>query len=152
MGKRLQLGKLMFLYIDPGWYRSIKIAHAFADKYVKKALDFRSAWLKDMEKDSFKKNSGERYVLLQELAKETDNPVELRSQIIHVFLAGHDSTATTVGNAIFYLCRHQETWHKLRAEVLAVGNSKLTFELLKTMQYLQYIIKESKETLPSPFG
>ena len=149
MGKRMQMGIFMFLHHDPKWYNSIKIAHTFADKYVDKALQFRSAWLRDQKKNGSQEDDKERYVLLQEIAKETDNPLELRSQILHVFLAGHDSTATTISNAIFHLCRHQDKWHKFRAEVLAIGDAPLTFELLKSMHYLQSVIKESKHSFLS---
>ena len=78
------------------------------------------------------------------MAKENDDRVELRSQILHIFLAGHDSTAITVSNAIFHLCRNQDQWIKLRSAVLAVGDVPLTFELLKDIHHLQYIVKEGE--------
>ena len=140
IGTRMQMGMFKFLYRDRKWDESIKITHAFADRYVDKALEYRQ--------DHFAKNEdiNKRYVLLQEIVKKTDDRIELRSQIIHVFLAGHDSTAITIGNAIFHLCRHQYMWEKLRAEVLATEGAPLTFGALKNMRYLQYIVKESKSS------
>ncbi|TGO52683.1 hypothetical protein BOTNAR_0317g00080 [Botryotinia narcissicola] len=41
-GRRLQLGKLAFLYRDKKYYDSIKVAHAFADFYVDKAIEYRA--------------------------------------------------------------------------------------------------------------
>ncbi|KAM7195362.1 hypothetical protein V8F33_006703 [Rhypophila sp. PSN 637] len=35
------MGKLAFLYRDKKYYRAIKIAHAFADHYVEKAVEYR---------------------------------------------------------------------------------------------------------------
>lgn len=144
------MGKLRFLHRDKKWQESIRVAHAFADKYVEKALAYRRAYFaRPGEADE--KGSGvdidvakQRYVLLQEIAKETGDRTELRNLIIHVFLAGHDSTAITTGNAIFHLSRHQERWTKLRQEVLSRGRTSLTFEALKDMHYLQHIIRESK--------
>ena len=153
MGLRIRMGKLLFLHRDKKWRESIKIAHAFADKYVEKALAYRKAYLMRLEKSQKESSSTDvdvakqRYILLQEIAKETDDPIELRNQIMHVFLAGHDSTATTIGNAIFHLSRHQEKWDKLREDVLSRGEAKPTFETLKDMHYLQHIIRESRSAM-----
>lgn len=150
MGARIELGRFRFLHHDPKWREAIKITHAFADKYVAKALTYRQEYIARKERNGTEgalivdEDTNKRYVLLQEIAKETDDRVELRSQIIHVFLAGHDSTAITIGNAIFHFSRYQEKWKKLRAEVLAIGDAPLTFERLKELQYLQHVVKESK--------
>ena len=151
MGQRIQLGRLMFLHRSRKWRDAIATAHAFADRYVDKALKYRSQWLLSKgegrielypsEEDA---GSGARHVLLEEMVKEDDDRVELRSQILHIFLAGHDSTAITVSNAIFHLCRNQDQWIKLRSAVLAVGDVPLTFELLKDIHHLQYIVKEGE--------
>jgi cytochrome P450 len=147
---RMQLGKLRFLYQSTKWRESIKEAHAFADRYVDKALEFRRSFLVDQETKQAHLNSPEggnhelRYILLHEMAKETDNREDLRSQIIHVFLGGHDSTAITVSNAMFHLCRNLDSWRKLREEIISVGDMPFTFESLKSFQYLQFVIKESE--------
>ncbi|KAI9642234.1 hypothetical protein NHQ30_009036 [Ciborinia camelliae] len=157
MGFRLALGKLRSLYYDRKWYRSIKIAHSFADQYVEKAMDFRRSYLaaragkekvdgSDAEEDD--DNVKSRYILLHEMAKQTDSRDDLRNQILHIFLAGHDSSAITIGNAIFHLCRNPEIWKKLRSEILSEGDKPLTFESLKNLHYLQYIIKETLRLHP----
>lgn len=78
------------------------------------------------------------------MAKQTDNRDDLRQQILHVFLAGHDSSAIATGNAIFHLSQNPEVWKKLRSEILSEGEKPLTFERLKPLHYLKYIIKESR--------
>ena len=147
MGMRIQMGRLRFLHRDKKWYKSIQIAHAFADRYVDKALAYRENFLARQKNNNTEKDddSEGRYILLHEMAKESDDRVELRSQIIQVFLAGHDSSAITITNIMFHLCRNPEKWAKLRKEVSTVsGKGELTFETLKEMHYLQFIIKESK--------
>ena len=151
MSLRIRLDRFRFLHRDRKWQESIDIAHAFADKYVDKALEYWRAYLARLEKEGSKALEAEeqpqrRYILLQEIAKETDDRVALRNQIMHVFLAGHESTSIAVGNAIFHLCRHPEKWKKLREETAAVGNRPLTFEILKDMHYLQYIVKEGRQS------
>ena len=149
MGVRVQLGKMSFLFPDKKWRESMTVAHAFANGYVDKAIEFRRNFLaaqggrEASTDESEVDHSGQRYVLLHEMAKETGNRDELRNQILHVFLAGHDATAITISNAIFHLSRDSNTWKKLRGEVLAAGDAPFTFESLKSLKYLQYIIKES---------
>lgn len=148
-GRRLQLGKLAFLYQDKKWRDSLKIAHAFADHYVDKAIEYRNIRL--TSKPSKDEEPGEKFVLLHEMAMQTDNRENLRNQILHVFLAGHESSAISIGNAMFQLCRHPPKWAKLREEVLAQHPTPLTVEILKQMSYLQNIVKESAIS-PSEFA
>ncbi|MGI4815896.1 MAG: cytochrome P450, partial [Janthinobacterium lividum] len=106
MGIRIQMGRFRELHRDQKWRDAIKTAHAFADKYVDKALEFRKSYLQQQSskhsvetENKLNSDTTKRYILLHELAKETDDRIELRSQIIQVFLAGHDSTAITISNA-----------------------------------------------------
>lgn len=157
MGIRVLLGKLRIFYYDRKWHQSNKIAHDIADGYVNKALRFRQAFLeaeqdnKTPESGDSKAESNHRYILLQEIAKETDNREDLRNQILHIFLAGHDSSAITLTNAFFHLSRHPDKWEKLHAEVNSAKVVTLTFEILKSLQYLQSVVKESEKYSP-PFG
>lgn len=86
-GRRLQLGKLAFLYRDKKYYESIKVAHAFADYYVDKAVEYRRSLIaeKDAKVASMPDDDtqGRNIVLLHEMALETDNRKELRNQIMH---------------------------------------------------------------------
>jgi cytochrome P450 len=146
MGTRIQMRNFKFLYRDKKWWEAIEISHDFAYTYVDKALAFRGRYLesKVLEKKGVSEDDEKhRYVLLAEIAKETDDRDYLRSQIMHIFIAGHDSTAITVGHVFFLLSRHPEVYEKLHAEVNAL-NEEFTFESLKSMHYLQYVIKESK--------
>jgi cytochrome P450 len=146
MGTRIQMRSLKFLFRDKKWWEAIKISHDFAYTYVDKALAFRKRYLesKVLEKVSEPEDDEKhRYVLLEEMAKETDDRDYLRSQIVHIFIAGHDSTAITVGHVFFLLSRHPEVYEKLHAEVNALDEA-FTFESLKSMHYLQYVIKESE--------
>ncbi|KAK3306376.1 oxidoreductase-like protein [Chaetomium strumarium] len=64
-------------------------------------------------------NKDDRYVLLHELAKSTQDPVELRSQTLNVLTAGRDTTSALLGWVFYLLCRHPRVWARLREEVLA---------------------------------
>lgn len=149
MGEMIQLRGLRFLHRDKKWWESVKTAHLFAENYVDQALEFRKEFLVSKDKNGARSSDDDgkhRYILLHEMAKETDNRDDLRNQIIHVFLAGHDSSAITIGHAIFHLSRNPEIWRKLHAEV-STSTGNFTFESLKNLHYLQYIIRESM-TIP----
>lgn len=82
------------------------------------------------------------HVLLNELAKVSDDRLYIRNEVPNVFFPGRDTAAVFTGNTIFLLARHPEIWKKLRTEVLALGDQKLTFELLKSMKYMQWVLSE----------
>ncbi|TGO42060.1 hypothetical protein BHYA_0013g00640 [Botrytis hyacinthi] len=85
------------------------------------------------------------------MAMQTNNRNELRSQIPHVFLAGHESSAITIGNSLFQLSRNPSVWEKLRQEVLEAHGtsiSSFTHDNLRKLKYLQNIIKETLRLHP----
>lgn len=64
-----------------------KFVHEFVDHYVQLALAKRSNLLaEDMEKKAG------RYVFMDELARQTTDPVQIRSELLNILLAGRDST------------------------------------------------------------
>ncbi|TVY64172.1 Cytochrome P450 monooxygenase lepH, partial [Lachnellula suecica] len=147
-GKRLQLGKLAFLHRDKKYYESIKVAHTFADYYVDKAIEYRRSRLAEKRTNasisSTDDTPGHNIVLLHEMAMETDNREDLRNQIMH----GHESSAITIGNAIFQLSRHPEKWRRLRAEVQTLGDAPLTLDRLKSLKYIANVTKETVRLYP----
>lgn len=139
LGNRVRLGRLKFLYRDPLWFESIRIVHAFVEKHIDRAL----------ETERIRKTSGQvepaegrRYLLLNEMAKQTQDKLDLRSQILAVFMPSRDTTAFLVSNVFHALSRNTRIWKKLRKEILSFGPQPLTFELLKSMKYLQWVINE----------
>ena len=141
LGNRVRLGRLRFLYRDPVWFESIRIVHEFVENHIEHAL----------EAERVRKQSGQseeaghhRYILLNEMVKETQDKLDLRSQILAIFMPSRDTTAFLVSNAIHALARTPDSWAKLRKEVLSPGWRLLTFEVLKSMKCLQWVINESR--------
>jgi cytochrome P450 len=83
-------------------------------------------------------------VLLRELVKQTDDKEYIRSELANIFFPARDTAAMLTTNVIFMVARRPEVWDKLRAEVLAIGDAELTFELLKTLKYTHAVMNESK--------
>ena len=142
LGNRVRLGKLKFLYRDPVWFQSVDIVHRFVEKHIDTALEaYRSGKLSDNQLQEDR--SSRRCILLQQMVKQTQDKLDLRSQILAVFMPSRDTTAALVSNAFHALARSPDRWKRLRKEVLNAGSEQLSFELLKSMKYLQWVINES---------
>ncbi|KAL8946193.1 MAG: hypothetical protein Q9222_007384 [Ikaeria aurantiellina] len=124
--------------------KDIKDVHSFVDHYVRHGLRWWAA--QDIEKTASK--DGERYVFLYELVKSTQDPIRLRSELLNILLAGRDTTASLLGNVWFVLAKRPDVWSRLKQEVDALGGKKPTFEEIKNMRYLKYVLNESLRLHP----
>lgn len=134
---RLTLGpRLRFLHRDPKWWSDCDIVHKFLDKRVDEALARRE------------KGQAQEGQLIDEMAKATQDRLTLRFQMHNVFTPAHDGAAVTLSNAFFHLSRNPEAWAKLRAEIMPTRDLVITYDLLKTYQYLKNVIRETHRITP----
>lgn len=145
IGKEARLGFRNFLP-NRKYEDSKKVVHEFADRYVQKALEYRRA-AKASGKDPDEKPDG-RYIFLHELAKDTQDPMMLRTETLNILLAGRDTTASLLSDLWLILSRRPDVWEKLQAEVQALNGKKPTFEEMKDMKYLRYCLNESLRLFP----
>ncbi|KAL4954541.1 putative cytochrome P450 family protein [Aspergillus filifer] len=145
---RLLLGPLYWVY-DTSEFKDCRgEVLSFVDRCVTSALDL----VKDNKYHVNKENS--RYILLHALAKETQDPTELREQMLNVLLAGRDTTAAFLGYLILMLSRHPRVYAKLRTEVLekfgtrSRPKAEITFYTLRSLPYLQYCLNETARLYP----
>src|ERR1700761_1221797 len=99
-------------------------------------------------RDEIKSQTGGRYVFLNELLKQTDDKIQVRSELLNILLAGRDTTASLLSNVWFELSRRPEIWAKLREEVDALNGKKPTYQQVKDMKYLRAILNESLRLHP----
>ncbi|KAK6512739.1 Protein kinase alk2 [Arthrobotrys conoides] len=131
-----------------------KTCHDFVDKYVYRAIDLHKRGFNAESEKSGKK----RYVFLDEIAKETQDPVVLRDALTNILLAGRDTTASLLSFVFYLLVRHPEVEQKLRAAIKQDFGDKsdaeiLTFHDLKNCKYLRWVIDETLRLYPSvPFN
>ena len=138
---RLIAGPLKPLFVfDPTWKKAYMKVHAFVDKHVAIALDRQQ----QIANGKIAKTSNpDKYILLHQMVMETQDPYDLRAQIINVFFPARDTAAIAFGNIMFELARHPRFWEELRAEVLSIGSQQITFELLKSLKTTKAIINET---------
>ena len=139
VGRRRRAGMLRFRYMfDKKWKEAYEKVHAFIDHRVQKALEETA-----QEKISNEQIQPQRYVLLHEMAKEIRDPIELRFQILNVFLPARDTTSIAVANTLFHLARNPKVWSDLRSAALSLGSQPLTFEVLKSLTLFKYVLFET---------
>ncbi len=138
VGLRIFIGKMKFLlFRDLKFKQSCDLIQAFTRKHVDSAFE-RPDSLAEKAENMVKRDR----VLLFELAKETSDRSLLCSQLLNVFFAGRDTPAVALTNIFFLLARYPGTWKKCREQVIGLRSEDLTFERLKTLKYIQYVVKE----------
>lgn len=136
--RRIELDKFYWLFNTKSFRESCSFLHRWVDEIVAARL----VQLKNHDKKS------DKFVLLDELAKDTQNPQELRSETLNVLAAGRDTTGALLGWVFYFLARHPRVYAKLRETVMATfgahpTNTSIDFRRLRSCAYLQYVMKEA---------
>ncbi|PMD38396.1 cytochrome P450 alkane hydroxylase-like protein [Hyaloscypha variabilis F] len=153
MFPRLMLGRFAFLLkgSEKQCKKTCAEVHAIIDGYIDEEMELQAKLKtqgKELDTDG---DSAYGYVLLRELVKQTDDKEYIRSELANIFFPARDTAAMLTRNVIFMVARRPEVWDKLRAEVLAIGDAELTFELLKTLKYTHAVMNETLR-LNTPVG
>ncbi|KAI0407177.1 cytochrome P450 [Xylaria palmicola] len=134
----------------PGRRRDTRTVHEFVEYFVRRAIERRANSPAD-------KTAGEqeKYVFLDALAADTQDPIELRDQLCNILLAGRDSTASLLGWTFWLLVRNPRVFQKLRDTVVAEFGpysaddvSNISFTTLKGCAYLQRTLHETLRLFP----
>ncbi|RDW58348.1 hypothetical protein BP5796_12278 [Coleophoma crateriformis] len=115
---RLRLGWFARFHGSKEFSDACKFVHAFVDKFVEKAL---KAKLEEKVRFDAEGQKKEKYIFLDELVQATEDPIQIRSELLNILLAGRDTTAGILSNLFFVLARRPEIWTKLRTEVDELG-------------------------------
>lgn len=142
--KRSQFSPYSGWISTPAWNKSINMCHNLLDTMIGDTL-------KVQEKGAQGGDSNDRYIFLKALAAETHDTLELRSQLMHILLAGRDTTSSLVSWTLFALVRDPNRFIKLREAIIQDFGiyedcdvaEDVTFEKLKACKYLQYCMNET---------
>ena len=137
---RSMLKMFKFLHRDEKWWAACKTMTDYADEHVEMSLQR----LRERDSGRSQIKEGERLRLVDEMAKDTQDKLTLRSHIINTFSPAHDGASITLTNAMFHLARNPHVWAKLRHETLPTAHEPLTYDLLNSYRYLSHVLKESK--------
>lgn len=145
--QRARFEKLYWIVNNKECRHAQNEVHAYVDRVVHKALKAaREGKLANPNKPS-------QYVFLHALVSVTQDPIELRSQLLNILLAGRDTTASLLSWTVLMLARHPAEFHKLRQTIVDEFGTydqprNITFAALKSCQYLQYCLNETLRLFP----
>ena len=127
-------GRIMNIF-KPFVKKEVNTVFDFIDHYIEIAI-------KDRKNYVLGRNEGERYVFLHEVVQRTQDPAQIRSEILNVLQAGRDTTASLLSHTWFTLAKRPDVWDKLRAEVDDLNGEKPSFAALQEMKYLKAVLNE----------
>lgn len=139
---RLRLGPFVWLYRNKEFDRACVRVHNFIDKFVAKSLQFRRESLAGGNSREEKPKG--KYIFMNELALATDDPIQIRSEILNILLAGRDTTAGLLSNTFYVLARRPDVWATLKYEVNQLEGKRPDYETLRNMKYLKNVLNECK--------
>jgi len=141
VSRRQLLGfAINFLGRDRDWEAAVADTHQRIDRYIDAALRRRQDTMENQPSDSTAPPS---YAFIDQLVYETQDRQFLRDQLLNVFFPARDSSAIGASCVFFVLARNPEAWKKLRNDVVKI-DQPITFELLKSMKYLTWVLNECK--------
>ncbi|KAK9364724.1 cytochrome P450 [Lipomyces kononenkoae] len=142
--------------MNPKKFRdNIVLIHRFVDYYVDRAVTHVRQSIETKKMGEVVQS--ERYMFLEALAEETQNPKTLRDQSLNILLAGRDTTANLLSWTFYLLARHPRVFETLRTEIIdtfgdslhAPGKKPINFETLKNATYLRHVLNEVLRLYPS---
>lgn len=143
IGRRRRAGRMQFLYVfDRTWKKSYSKVHAFIDGHVTRALQETAQNSAIDSGNASRSDSSTRFLLLREMAKSVRDPLELRYQILNVFLAARDTVSILLGNALFHLARNPHVWNDLRSAAHVIGSQHLTYDIIQSLTLFKHVLFE----------
>lgn len=141
LDRRGALAKYGWLMNSWDFQNHCKLVQTFVEYFVTKKLEALDE--KKVDQDS----ETNRFVLLNELAKETKDPLTLRNEVLNVLHAARDTTAALQSWIFYLLARRPDVFAKLRREVLANfpghRSDEMTFTKLWGSSYMLQVINET---------
>ncbi|KAK6854201.1 cytochrome P450 alkane hydroxylase [Apiospora arundinis] len=149
------LGMLMSLVFPKIWKNfddSCSTVHRIVDDIVADhlvSIEQKALYGSRDEKEA-DETANKKYVFLEELVKETRNPIELRDEVLNMLVAGRDTTASLLTTSLFMLARHPEIWNRVRTEVIdAVGYDEIPeYDTLRNLKQLRNLFNECLRLWP----
>jgi cytochrome P450 len=147
IARAFRLNDWYSLGLTKAYYQSSKVCHDYIDRVVQKELSGE-------KKKHLEAGAKEKYIFLEKLGEDTNDPIEIRDQVLSILVAGRDTTASLLGFLFLMLAQHQDTFHKLRKTVVNdfgtyKSTDKITFSSLKSCSYLQWCMNETLRLFPT---
>lgn len=148
LARRCRLGRLADWNVSKEFLDACHFTQRFVDGYVQRAMRVRARHLDNHQTNGEKapqetEEKKGRYVFLEELALRVDDPIAVRDHLLNVLIPARDSTSTLLAAAVFAIAKDPQVMRRLQDEVRELDGAHPSFERLKNMKYLQWVMNES---------
>ncbi|KAF2120036.1 n-alkane-inducible cytochrome P450 [Lophiotrema nucula] len=141
-GIRIRLSELGWLYNPTKFRKSCKAVRDWATFFAAKAIKYKD--------DHGEKAAAEKYAFIIELWKEMQDFELVRDQLLHVLVAGRDSTASLLCWTIFHLVRNRDVLERLQTEIASVPrDGDITREQIARLPFLRCCLNETLRLYPT---
>jgi cytochrome P450 len=155
VAKRAKMQSLYWLVDSKKAREAVRYLQKFIDHLVDVTLyqAERSDEKQSTNEHEQEQEHHEKYTLLKALAKDTQDPVELRDQVLFMLTASRDTTAALLAWMFLMLAKYPSVFQKLRAAITEefgkedVAN-KYSFNTLKKCYYLRWVMFETLRLYP----
>uniref|UniRef100_A0A182SX45 Cytochrome P450 n=1 Tax=Anopheles maculatus TaxID=74869 RepID=A0A182SX45_9DIPT len=133
----------------------LQIMHQFTSAVIRERMKRPTRPARDEENRTCKMTFLD---LLLESRLDADEPLsddEIRGEVDTFMFAGHETVASCISFALYYLSRHADVQQRLYDEIVAVygtretRSTELTFASLQDLKYTELVIKETLRLNPS---
>ncbi|XP_055375905.1 uncharacterized protein LOC129608436 [Condylostylus longicornis] len=119
----------------------------FCFQIVRQTMDYRT-------NNNIKRNDFMDLLLAMKRTDANPNGLEFGEIAAHTFvffIAGFETTSTTMGFALYEMCLNQEVQNKARNEIIEIlekHDGKMSYDCLEEMVYLEQVINETLRMYP----
>lgn len=146
VAKRAKLARLYWLADSKEARHAVEYLRKFIDHLVDMQLNHKT------KKET--RSGEEKVTLLEALAQNTQDPIELRNQVLFMLTASRDTTAALLSWMFLMLAKYPTIFQKLRNEIVTMFGTvhqpkeDVTFYQLKKCLYLQWAMFETLRLYP----
>ncbi|KAI0393224.1 cytochrome P450 [Xylariaceae sp. FL0594] len=137
---RARLGWITVLRSDPELDKYSSFMKEFVARFVKN--------VRQNAKTAERSPNERKYVFLDELLKSGESDEVIRDHLISIFTAGRDTTTSVLSYLFFELSRRPDVVATIRTEIKELGHDDPSWEDLRNMEYLNWVLKEALRLNP----
>jgi cytochrome P450 len=140
-GMRVRLADLASLCNTAKFRKACRVVKNVAGYFLDRALKHEAEFGED---EVFKK-----YTFIMELWSEMDDIARVRDQLLHVLLAGRDTTACLLSWIFFHLVQNPDILQRLQQEISTIPNSAdITRKQIQDLPFLRCCLNETLRLYP----
>ncbi|KAF1999645.1 cytochrome P450, partial [Amniculicola lignicola CBS 123094] len=140
-GMRIRMADLAPLFNTAKFRNACKVVKDTAGHFSNKALRYKDEVGEEL--------AFEKYSFIIDLWRQMKDPEHVRDQLLHILIAGRDSTACLLSWTMYHLVRNPGILSRLQAEVgMAPREGEVTREQIQKLIYLRCCLNETLRLYP----